>query len=360
MLLMSMQMPLATAVRGVAGSWPWAFDRRVTALPFYRGVAGTDDIAGNLAIMFRWSIAYAVLFGLSVFLAFVIKPRRRSIALIVFLAGALIMYIVSQSFAVDWNSIIRPLPVCLFAILVCTASPVLRRKFNGDRALLRFALVVFASAMLLKIALNAHIYHYGFALAMPGVLVLVAATAVDLPRAIHKWGGNGNMIRAVGAVVWGTAVFVTLYVDHLFFMQKIVVLGADGDRMLADARGAEVRTIVTQIRERTPAHSTLAVLPQGLMVNYLARRADPIPYLNFMPPEVIAAGEDRIIAALSANPPDAILVNTSVIENDAFTLDSKYSYGRKTVEWIRERYQPAPAPSAGRLYRFVLLVRKKK
>src|SRR2546423_5569811 len=62
LLLLWLAMPLGDAARGVAGSWPWVFDRRVVALPFYRKIAGVDDVAGNLWAVLQWTLGYAAVF----------------------------------------------------------------------------------------------------------------------------------------------------------------------------------------------------------------------------------------------------------------------------------------------------------
>ena len=38
------------------------------------------------------------------------------------------------------------------------------------------------------------------------------------------------------------------------------------------------------------------------MVNYLARRVNPTPYINFMPPELIMFGEENMVAAFRSSP----------------------------------------------------------
>ncbi len=357
--LLSLQMPMHVAAMGVAGSWPWVFDSRITALPFYRNIAGTDDLAGNISTICCWTAIYAVLTGAAWLLAFTVKSRRRWATAVVFVTGAVGMVIVVRTLPIDWNSIIRPLPVCLFAILIAAALPIARRVRTGHLSSLRFGLVVFAMAMLAKISLNAHIYHYGFGLAMPGMLILVAVLITELPELVNRRGGNGNMIRAVAAVCWGTMVFLALYMDNRNFSGKLFALGAKGDTIRVNSRGAEVRAIVDEIRRYTPENSTLIVLPQGLMVNYLARRVDPIPYINFMPPEVLIEGEDTIIAAMAAQPPDRILINYSSVQGGEFTLDYRYSYGKKTFDWVQQNYLPTPLPSVGNLYGFVLMEKKK-
>ncbi len=357
--LMCVQMPPSTAAIGVAGAWPWMFDPRVTALPFYRRISGTDDITGNLITICMWTIIYTGVLIAVAWAALRMKRQSRSAAVIAFVIGVVMVAIVFNH--VDWNSMIRPLPIFLLMIACAAVMPILRRTWPSDVLMLRIGLIAFALALLLKIALNAQVSHYGFALAMPGMLVVVA-TAAMVPAWVKQRGGNGALMSAILGLVWIVLVGVTLYVDHLMFAGRTFTLGQGGDAFRIDSRDLDVKSLVDEIKQDTPVDSTLMVLPQGLMVNYLARRASPIPYLNFMPPEVLAAGEDRILAAFVAHPPDFVVVDTSSVDRGSFTMDHSYSYGRKTLDWVRANYQPAVlvgAAPTGPLMRLVLLARKR-
>ena len=76
------------------------------------------------------------------------------------------------------------------------------------------------------------------------------------------------------------------------------------------------------------------------MINYLTRRASPTRYTNFMPPEVLAAGEGNILAALNRNPPDCVVLTPAVIEDGYFTLDDRDPYGAETLKWVWKNYRP--------------------
>jgi 4-amino-4-deoxy-L-arabinose transferase-like glycosyltransferase len=330
--ILSTFMPFPIALRGVAGSWPWVLDTQIAALPFYRTVSGLDHVSANLAAMFRWTLGYALLLLLATFIALRTHRRRKAISLLVFAIVAAI--IAWRFFPPDWNSMIRPLPLCLAAILI----PTFRRRDP-----LRLALVIFSLVLLAKISLNAHVFHYGFVLAMPGTLVLVAVAAQHIPDWIKQRNGSAGVFRAAIAAVWLAGITATLYVDAHFFAARRWTVAAGPDVFFADSRGPEIQHISDLIRRQTPASGTLAVFPQGLMLNYLTRRPDSIPQVNFMPPEVLAAGENVILSILAARPPDLIVLNTSSIAQDQFQLDQSYFFGRSTLAWIQQNYEPVVA-----------------
>ena len=330
--ILSIFMPFPIALRGVAGSWPWVFDTQIAALPFYRTVSGLDHLAANLAAMCRWTLGYALVLLPAIFVALRVHRRRKAISLIVFVAVAAIVG--WRFFQTDWNSMIRPLPLCLLALLI----PTIRRRDP-----LPLSLVIFSLVLLAKISLNAHVFHYGFVLAMPGTLVLVAVCAHHIPKWVEQRNGSAGVFRAAVAAAWLAGITATLYVDAHFFAARRWTVATGSDAFLANSRGPEIQHISDLIRQQTPASGTLAVFPQGLMLNYLTRRPDSIPQVNFMPPEVLAAGENNILSAFAARPPDLIVLNTSTIAQDQFQLDQSYFFGRSTLAWIQQNYEPVAA-----------------
>ena len=84
------------------------------------------------------------------------------------------------------------------------------------------------------------------------------------------------------------------------------------------------------------------------MLNYLARRANPTPYTNFMPIELDLFGEEVILAAFQEHPPDFIVIthkNTAEFAAaDEFGRRPRLhffgrDYGRTLVHWIVSEYE---------------------
>ena len=74
------------------------------------------------------------------------------------------------------------------------------------------------------------------------------------------------------------------------------------------------------------------------MLNYLLRLENPTPYANLMPPEMLVFGEERIVEAFRANPPDYIvLVNKDTTEFGARFFGQ--DYGRRPARWIKDHYE---------------------
>ena len=348
-------LPTGDAVRSVLGAWRWAFDRRISGLPFYRRVVGLDDVRGGLLGIAEWTAGYAAVAAAAVGAGLAARRSRGAVVV----AGVVASVLMAVSFdRLNWPAALVPLPVCLALAGAVAVAAVARRQ---DRAPLRLALVVFAGVLVSKMLLQAHAFQYGFALALPGTLVLVAIAAEELPAWVDRRGGSGAVVRAVLLPVGVAFVAFTWVVQgRLLAGERYAVAAGGPDAFRASAGGLEVAAVVAWVDRHVPPEGTVAVVPQGLMVNYLARRATPTRYVNLMPPEVIAAGEPAVIAALTAHPPAAVVVETSAIRDGQFDMDRQYGWGRSTVAWVGSRYRTAEQvtlpPPLATLHHFVILV----
>jgi hypothetical protein len=116
---------------------------------------------------------------------------------------------------------------------------------------------------------------------------------------------------------------------------------ADGhDRFKSDMRGAMLEQALQFLRHNGKTGETLVAIPDGSLLNYLARMPGSIRTHKFMPPEFVLIGEGRILAELDASPPDWIVLihaDTSIYDVRFFGRD----YAQELVGWIREHYVSA-------------------
>lgn len=353
LLLLMIQLPLRDAIRGLLGAWRWVGDRSLLDLPYFKELAGTDDISQSLETIGLWTAGYVVVFGSAVlFGRFVRKPGSAIGVLIVVVIVGLSIWS-----GVNWNNFIRPMPLLIAAVGILFA---VRIVWKGKDDVLALMLCVWALAMLAKMPLNAHIYHYGFALAMPATLVGVAMLVGWLPAALDRVGaGNAVRAAALGALV--VAIYAHAQALNLFWSMKTHTVGAGGDAFRADPRGRVVNEAIAEIERLSPSDATLAVVPEGLIINYLARRVNPTGQLNFTPPAIIMYGEDEMLRAFETVPPDYILLtgmDTAEYGAHFFGVD----YAERLGAWIRANYIEArvigPRPFQERGFGMVLMHRR--
>ena len=160
-------------------------------------VMGTSNITASLEAILGWLGGYLLVFGIAAAVAFAL-PRRSAnwfwllpVVFAIVMGGLLVIW---RSIA--WLSAARPLPVLLIGIGITSLVKFVKRgRASPESAslIMRLTMLVYAFALLGKIILNVHVYHYGFALAMPATLITVAALLCWVPAAIdharRKWRG---------------------------------------------------------------------------------------------------------------------------------------------------------------------------
>lgn len=68
--------------------------------------------------------------------------------------------------------------------------------------------------------------------------------------------------------------------------------------------------------------------------------ANPTPYINFMPPELIMFGEDAMVAAFESHPPDWIVLTDRHVPEYGLDLLGT-DYGLKITQWMERDYELA-------------------
>ena len=189
-----------------------------------------------------------------------------------------------------------------------------------------------------------HISHYGFVLAMPAMLLLVAAAVHGVPAFLERRGGSGALARAclTGVVLAGIVYF--LQWSNASYATKTLAVGEGGDVIFTsdpqdDPSGYGLRLAANWLRSAMPADATLFVAPDGVMLNYWLRRSNPTRHIYFEPWSIAyAGGEATVLRELQAHAPDFI----ALVHRDAVEFGYGYfgdpGYGHEIMQWIRDSY----------------------
>jgi hypothetical protein len=358
---LSMAMPISQALAGALGSWTALVRTNPAGQKYFQTVMGTDDIPSNLRLLADSAWRYAVILVPACVLALAVRKPGK-VRLIASLAGFVIAgaLLWPDPFTLEWRTAVRPLllrpvnlapkwfealrPVPLFMAAAAAIFLMLffrdrRKGLPTSRLIKQLSLVLFALTLLGKIVLNTRITHYGFALAMPATLVLVVGLLEWMPAAISRLGGCGGVVRAVALAGLGLGILSHLAVQALFVgYNDIYRVGRGRDAFLADARGMVVNDALPYITKYKGPHETLAVFPEGVMLNYLSRRPNPTPYIFFTPFDIDLFGEDRMRAVLEAHPPGLVAIVHKTNSEYGLRFFGK-DYGVRLNGWIRQNYE---------------------
>jgi hypothetical protein len=364
------------AFLGMALPWPEAFrstgsasmsvlNQEVMGMKFYRRGMGLDRPVENFVDLMTWSAWYIALLGPAIWIGL---SRHLSagtkVACGLGWAGFVAAAILFRGSQINWSTAFRPLPLIIIIALVALGVSWFHRRTASaeQRRIARlFSIFMLAFVLLGKMILNARLFQYGFFLAMPATILLVVILFYGLPRILVSLGGSGFAVRVTGATVLGLTATVFLATSNSFYQGKQDLVGQGGDEFRADFRGPLTNRMLEHIDTYVRPEQTLAVLPEGVILNYLSRRASPVPYITIVPPEMAMFGEDAIFGSLQKTPPDFIVI----VHRDTSGYGYRFfgiHYGQKTMSWIRKNYwvleQVGATPFTSNAFGMQLLARR--
>lgn len=338
---------------GVIGSWGYLARPGVATSPFYLRSMGLDQPAmwlGQTLTAFGIEVAALTLLAalaLAVRGARLQRPRVQwPLAAATFAAVALALHAAKSG--IDLSMIWRPLPLYVLSLVLLTGTRLLRAgAAAGPSERLSLVLTTFAATALLKIGLHARIENYGVFLAMPAAATWTATLFGPLRRWIARRGGGERVFAAGLAAAFGSIAWWHAQASANFYSFKTYRVGRGLDTLVADERGNTVNVLLERIERLARPNETVLALPEGEILNYLARRGAGTPYFHLMPPEIRMFGEEAIRASLEQSPPDFIILlhkDTTEYGVPLFGTD----YGTEIMAWIKDRYslieQFGPAP----------------
>ena len=341
---LQLAMSPAAALQGTLGAWPALFGSGVASQHFYGVTLGVIGLDENLIRMLGWGVAWGLVIGAGVALSLLLRPARRSWDERIVAGGVFIgvwgtVAWAGGALAASWPDFLRPLPIAMAGLAIASAAEALRTTRRDGRLALRTGLLVFAGLLLAKVALRVRLDQYGFALAMPATMAMAGLVLGAIPGWLERHGGDPRVARAaalgaIAAVVLGLAPIISARIS-----ERSEPVGRGRDAFLTDATTAHVlEEVAAALRERKHGE-TLSVLPEGVMINYMARRVNPTGHLNFMPPELLIFGEDRILEAFRGNPPDLIALTHKDTREYGVGFFGN-GYGRDLYGWVDANYEP--------------------
>jgi hypothetical protein len=297
----------------------------IRSLPFYEAVLGVDDVGSSTTWMVLTTACYGFVAGIAWLVAKAVSgvatPRGRRLAV----ATAFVISTIVAASVVEldaWAMAFRGLPVVMLVLVVASIVGLARSSGDPERWKRRATTAVwavFALALLAKVFLNAGAYHYGFVLTAVAALLLVLVLLEWLPSALALSRHSTAAYKAVVMGVLCVCAWAHLSTTLGFANQRVVPVGTGADRFLAKAdAGRLVNDVLALIEEHVGVDESVAVLPEGAMLNFLSRRANPTPYISAMPPELILFGEANMREAFDESPPDYVVLMPRAVSEYGF------------------------------------------
>lgn len=343
-IFLGFHMPLMDAVYSIFSPYLFLTNGDLRALPLYKWIMGTNEPWTNLSAMFIYFLA------LSFFLFLIYLFNRAlnnkiqkyllgfSVTVCLIIAYALI-YVLN----VPWLSLGRPLPLILllFASLI-TFQIYKNRSKPSSNTLGQFVLVVFALALLVKMLLNVHVYHYGFALALPATLIVTAFLIYELPLRLKPLLHSSQFYQSVMITLVLVFVGYHSWFSNMIYEIKTFPVGKGRDLVIDydrdfNNRGEVMNLALGYIEKNFNREATFATFPDGVMLNYLSRRKSSIADITLNPGVWILVGDEAVLERLEQSPP-AYIVNMDR-EFPYFGLNKfGVDFAQRIDQWVKSHY----------------------
>ncbi len=331
------------AFHGTIGSWHTLSASSVAKSPFYLATMGTDAPIAHAVRMFLSAAVTITAIGAGVLAVRLTRGRKVLRTLLVLLAGTAILAL-SPRLGLERISFGLPLLLAAAAVLFLVKAFRGRTAGNEDaRFIVLTAFTVFALGLLGKVVLNVRFAHYGFYLASPAMSVLVVVLLRYLQRRID----GGDLFHTLASIVLIALAFNLFRSSNAIYRLKDYPVGRAPDTILhygpeTTGTGWVVRNALDWMEENIPEGSTLMALPQGVILNYLVRRANPTPYIQISMTEILLYGEKTILEAMRRKPPDFIaVVHVESGEFGVSYFGTDYRFGSRIMKWVNENYVDA-------------------
>jgi hypothetical protein len=339
-------MSAGDAVRAVSAAWTATVGTGIASNEFYLRGLGWDRPWPNSVRMLVVFAGYLIFVAMGVAVS---RTRGTSQPSMIRRIEQLAFLLVAVVFALT-GRFPYALPLITLAGLGLVVVLALRAKPEPDQMRRWLSLGMwsaFSLVLLAKMSLNARIVHYGFYLALPATIFAIVQICWLIPHLMNASGtaGGGRTFRQIAVCMLVAAMVPYLALSQARYRDKVLSIGSGSDRFFASAspglwQGAAVRDAQLQLERSSPPTSTLAVIPEGVMLNYLLRRDSPLRVVNLMPPEVLAFGEEEILRSLEAAPPDFLLLTHRDVREYGYPpFGTDRRYGLRTMDWVRAHYR---------------------
>ena len=343
LLIMSNHSSLKFAIDSISFMYMLPFNLPNPFKIFYLSESGLDNIIPSIRSILISFLLNALIFTSVWFTGYVASKLKQSqhIFLLITILAALsvtYLYIIPHEIrfliATRWVSISLPLYIAVF-IAIYLIKPIKSQYCSNYFVLIVF---IFSFMLITKIILNARLLYYGTLLAFPMLMIYVLAVTLFIP-AIHKKNILAFRLSTLSGVVIILLLFSPKVIQSItnFHNAKYFTITTDTGYIAGNDKLLIINDLLLYLTTHVKQSSSLAVLPEGVMINFLLKMPNPTPFINLCPPEWSAFDGHKIEKAYSDNPPNWIILLSRPMREygeEGFCI----SYGNTLCEWIQSNY----------------------
>lgn len=334
------------ALRAMAGAWVHVPAIRRLDSAYYRWIAGIDHPWENARILLLSALVVMLVAGIAIVLCRWLGARYTESGQVRLSLTAVTGTLAFGSLLLlPWHLLSRGYPLLVGAVLTHVCFHVFARDSSSrDRQFWLSTLVwsAFSLAMLVKILLFVRVVGYGFYLAMPASLLLAIYALEVLPAEMAERGHGATAFHRIALVLGLT--FVLYYglgsYTTIAKRQYPVGIGENTIKYATPAAAAQLNDVLRAIRREHRDSESLAVLPEGAGLNFIAMRPNPTGHVSLLPPEYASFSESSILRSFKREAPTEVLVWSRNLRSYGYgRFGEDTTYAKSILDLVTSEYE---------------------
>lgn len=288
--------------------------------------------------------------------------------ILLWLAGFFFIFIGAfftiRYFLFDWQY--RPMLLFLLAIILMSSFRILKSKDLKVKQenLILLSLSILSFILVLRMLFFVRAGHYGFYILVPGMIIYHIFFLKVIPDFL-KTGINRSLFRLGFLAVFIVFIISYFKVSRFCYQNKTLSITTPRGTMYTfnNDRERKCKQLIEYLLQNTNENETLVVFPEGLTINFLAKRKNPLYYYTYFPVqlerrEII----EKFIKDMDSKKVDYVVINQRRTDEFGYPAFGK-DYAQAIREYILSNYdllkQFGPVPfSTEEEYGIALFKRK--
>ena len=342
------QLPLsqvASRILGFNDHWIEFFHNN-----YYRFLTGFGDPWHNFIVMLVTAACYCLVAIAFKCLCMGIdriekKSQRWPGAFFVILGLVGMVQAVSWVLSDHYHGIFYGLPMVVI-FMVGYLSLLLARHKQDEEKLRRilpfFVMAVWGLLMLSKVFLNVQIDFEGFVYAMPGIMLFIVFFISIVPEHFERVHAKGHFVQTLASVLLVLVFIVGLKPTVQAYQSRRFSIQSGSDKIICDLFSTqEIGGIASFLKDTDKImgkDANFVVFPEGVMLNFLSKRVNPLPFITFISAEMISFGEQDMLSSFKGHRPEFVVLNDRFFREYSYQPGDIYPLGIRA--WILANYHP--------------------
>ena len=305
--------------------------------------SGMDNPKANVILHAKATLGAVGFIGLIALGAFIVDRIRIIVVqvAVVLITTPILFYVAVR--IVNWSNVgqcFLGLMLCYCVYLGITVIKYGKRSIPESSLFIKLLVTVFAVALMTRMVLNGRIFQYGFIQASIAAMVIIAAVLGEVPL-FELLGKLGSKLFRIGFVfIISIAVFTTLQNSNRLLSAKTLPIGKGADLMYTYPSNVlmtgQIVGTFSELLAKQTADKKIIVIPEGIMINYLARKKSPVDDINYYTSK---SAESGIVGKLKKTAPSWIIyISRDLTEYGVSKFGSKDQSGEELMNWVKANY----------------------